>query len=246
MSEPTAYLAVAAMFALRAEASKRSLPKTRTEFAEIITDLYKWKIDEVAIEKIVRQLQVWDLITVVEDRYAGETLRLYGAKTDDALTHVSELGHKQLIGNARTGGADWFSRVFSNQQFWDDLHHDPMPQILSVEITDFAEAEIIPASDRIVTADDNRREVDILQSDIKSLVEEIKTNNEASIELGDEKDLIAGELQAADIIVSQPAFRLARLLSLVLPALRFLADKFASGAIGEMAKRIIAALVGLV
>lgn len=245
MSNPTAYLALATMFALKTAASSGALPSNRAELIELLEVRYNWKITPEAVDKIIRQLRAWDCIVVIEDKYAGEMLRLYGARTDEALERAAQAGHQELIVNAKAGGADWFKRVFTSQNFWDDLHRDPLPEVPSAEPVKSDSDTVAPASDRIVTLADNRREIEILQSDIRGLSEEVSTNNEVSVELGDEKDLIKGELDAAEVIVSQPSFRLARLAALVLPALRFLADKFASGAIGEMAKRIIAAILGL-
>lgn len=244
MSSATAYLAVATMFALRAGAPL-SLPGTRPELIELLENRYGWRVDPPALEKLIRQLDAWGCITIIEDKYAGELLRMYAARTDESLEIVAGFGHQELVTKARSGGVDWFKRVFHNQNFWDDLHRDPVAEAEDVEIERTEIDSLVPASDRVVTLTDNRREIEILHLDIKGLSEEISSNNEASIDLGEEKEIIKGELAAAEVLVSQPSFRLARLTALVLPALRYLAEKFASGAIGELAKRIITALAEL-
>lgn len=235
------------MFALRAASTTQGMPTNREDFGQLVEDRYKWKIDALATEKVIRQLEAWRLISVINDKYAGEMLRLFGAKTDDALSYVSENGHQALVSNGLSGGVEWFKKVFGSTDFWVDLHNDPLASVddesdaTGVNPSD----DLIPASDRIVTRSDNRAEIEVMESDFHGLVEELDSNNEVSIALGDEKDVINGELRTAETLISQPAFRLSKLSSLVLPALRYLAEKFASGAIGEMAKRLIAAIMGL-
>lgn len=137
-------------------------------------------------------------------------------------------------------------KVFNNQDFWSDLYNDPMPESVAEEdSTQKKASDEIPASDRIVLRSDNRPTVELIEADLRGLVDEIETNNEAGAELGEERELVTGELKAAETLLSQPAFRFARLSTLVLPVLRFLVEKFATGAIGEMAKRLIAAIFGL-
>lgn len=247
MSSPTEYLTVAAMYALRAAATSQGMPTTRSDFAQLVQDRYKWKIDDRSIDKIIRQLDAWNLIIIIEDKYAGEMLRLFSAKSDAALNLVAKYGHQDLISKAASGGQEWFLRVFQNQQFWDDLHNDPLPKRGAIQEDGQPEKSLadIPASDRVVTRSDNKIEVELIEADVRSLAEEISHNNEAAVEIGEERELIAGELEAAETLIKQPSFRLSRLAALIIPALRFLAEKFASGAIGEMAKRLIAAILGL-
>ncbi len=244
MSNPTAYIGMAAIFALRKQRRIMGLPDTRAGLSELFESVYKWRADEAVTQRMVLQLEAWKCVTITTDKYAGELFKLYAATADETLERLSDGGHADLVSKARSGGEAWFGRVFENKDFWADLHNDPLPEI-AVDSAEQDPLDLIPASDRIVSRTDNQAEVEILHSDLKNLVDEIDTNNEVSVELGGNKEIIQGELKAADVLVSQPAFRLSRLSSLVLPVLRFLAEKFATGAIGEMAKRIIQALIGL-
>lgn len=247
-NQASAYLALATMMALRNISA--ALPSTRYELSIVLEKrypgIYENRGADEVVDWAVRQLESWDLITIIKDKYAGETLRLYGAKTDEALSDVSALGNQELVTKARVGGVDWFNRVFSNEQFWRDVQDDPPAEIADEETATGPAEEFVPASDRIVSRSDNRVQLEVIQSDMRGLTDEIETNNEISVELGDEKEIIKGELSAADTLLDQPSFRFSRLTSLVLPALQFLADKFAAGAIGEMAKRIISAIIGLI
>jgi hypothetical protein len=244
MITPTAYVTLAAIYALRNVSG--ALPTNRVEFAQVVEDRYKWKIDEQTIDKIVRQLNGWGFIEIIEDKYAGEMLKLFGARSDEALSELHNLGLGQLVSNARSGGVQWFVKIFNNKDFWNDLYHDPLIEpTLTAADTNLESLDAIPASDRVVTRGDNKAAVELIEADVRSLVEELESSNEIGAELGEERDVITGELKTAETLLSQPAFRVSRLYALVLPVLRFLADKFAAGAIGEMAKRLITALFGL-
>lgn len=244
MTTPTHYVTLAAIYALRNVSG--ALPTTREDFSQIVEDRYKWKITPETIDKIVRQLRAWGFATVIEDKYAGEMLRLYRARTNDALEELNDSELKPLIANASTGGVEWFVKVFSNKDFWHDLHNDPLPADTDkTQVEDADENSDVPASDRIVTRSDNRAVVELIEADVRGLNDEISTSNEVGDALGEGRDVIVGELKAAETLLEQPAFRFARLFTLVMPALRFLAEKFAAGAIGEMAKRLINAILGL-
>lgn len=244
MSSPTAYVAIAAVSALRALNSFTDLPSSKRDLLAFLNSTYSQKFEDHQIEKVIRQLQAWDCVTVIDDKYAGQVIQFYRSTLDKSIGRLRELGHEDLLEGAAISRGTLFLKVFENKSFWEDFDNDPISQpLVTEEITDLVSH--VPASDRIVLRSDNQPELDVLHADIGALSNEICTNNEVSVELGDEKDLIQGELKAADTLISQPIFRLSRLTNLILPALRYLAEKFASGAIGEMAKRIIGALIGL-
>lgn len=103
----------------------------------------------------------------------------------------------------------------------------------------------VPASNRIVNRGHNSHEISVIESQLDEISEALRSNNELSDSLGEEKDLIQSEIEASKILVKSPNFRLGRLISLLMPALKFLAEKFASGAVGETAKLLITLLLGL-
>ncbi len=245
MTSATEYFAIAAMLALRS--SNQAMPRTRPDFQSLIELRYGHAFSTDYLDKIIRQLSAWGIISVTDDRYAGETLSLYSAKTPEAFDRVASFGHGDIIAKGTSGGADWFSRVFSNSEFWSDLEADELPEVPANVLSEAGESgsEAVPASDRLVRRNDNRVEIEVLEADIRSIVDELEASNEIGAELGDEKEVISGELKAAETLIAQPAFRLSKLSNLVIPVLQYLAEKFASGAIGELAKRLIAAILGL-
>lgn len=248
MIQAVDYLAVSVALALRAEAASRGLPRNRSDLRSIFVDRYGWALEDPELEKALAKLARWGFVEISFDRYAGESLRFTRLSTDEALHGIKPVELGEFIKSARVQGVSFFKQVFANAHFWEDLAGDAVPELLQTDL--IADGPVnndnsIPASDRVVSISDNRREVELLTSDIKGLVDEISTSNEVGMELGDERDLLKGELIAAETLVSQPVFRLGKLHILVMPVLRFLADKFASGAIGEMAKRIIQLIIDL-
>jgi hypothetical protein len=239
---------MAILLGLRAASASRGLPRNREDLIAEFYGRYDWSIDLIALEKALRSLERKEFLSVTKDKYAGESLRFQNISSDDALLRKLDDQDVELFSKGKLGGVAWFKEVFHNPNFWSDLDGDILMEVASHEENDYPNTSVeldIPASNRIVRLDDNRPTVELLASDLKSLAEEIRENNLASNELGDERTLVNGEILAAEVLVGQPAFRLGRLYSLVIPTLRFLADKFASGAIGEMAKRIIALIIGL-
>jgi hypothetical protein len=249
MNSATEYLAMALLLALRAATGSRGLPRNREGVAKEFSDRYGLNVDQSMILKMLLTLEKAEFLTITDDRYAGESLRFFNISTDDALRRNLPEHWKELFSKGRTGGVPWFDDVLKNDGFWDDLARDPLPEIISIEEEiDSSDIDIvydIPASDRIVRIGDNQSTIDLLSADLRAISEEIRESNEASVELGEEKEIISSEIIAAETLISQPSFRVSRLYGLILPALRFLADKFASGAIGEMAKRIILLLLGM-
>jgi hypothetical protein len=102
-----------------------------------------------------------------------------------------------------------------------------------------------PASDRVVSRTDNQAEIEEISGGLEKLVKEIKEDNELGAALGDDRELLIAEVNASQTLVRSEQFRLAKLASLLVPALRFLADRFSGAAIGELSKRLINLILGL-
>ncbi len=103
----------------------------------------------------------------------------------------------------------------------------------------------IPASDRIVSRNDNQDEYEQIENVIEEIRDLVRTDNEIGSALADGRELISSELEIANEVTKRGKFRVSSLLGWLSPALRFLADKFAGGAIGEAAKRLLDLLIGL-
>ncbi|TRW17692.1 hypothetical protein [Glacieibacterium frigidum] len=101
----------------------------------------------------------------------------------------------------------------------------------------------VPASDRIVSRDDNRGALQDIDDRVSEALEIIRTDNTVADALGEDRDVITGELNASKALISAGKFRFDRLIAVIAPALRYLADKFSGGAIAEVAKRLLALLL---
>jgi hypothetical protein len=100
----------------------------------------------------------------------------------------------------------------------------------------------VPASDRIVSRSDNLEVIEALTDDLEALGEEIQSNNEIGAALGDDREVIGHELAVARDTLDKERFRISSLLAWLLPALRFLAKRFAGTSVDEIAVRLIQAL----
>jgi hypothetical protein len=103
----------------------------------------------------------------------------------------------------------------------------------------------IPASDRIVSRGDNSEAFAKLEANLQTLSEEVQKSNSIEEELGEPKEVVLGEIAASKVMIREGRFRLKRLIALLLPVLSKLADKFASGAIGQLAKQLMDELAKL-
>ena len=98
----------------------------------------------------------------------------------------------------------------------------------------------VPASDRLVTLDDNQREE--IVSQLTELQLEVKQSNEIGNALQDDKDRITSELESGQRLVAVGRLRLNALLALLEAPLRFLAEKFSGSAASELAKKLLVEL----
>lgn len=101
-----------------------------------------------------------------------------------------------------------------------------------------------PQADRILSKIDDASLHQQIENGLREIGQEIGKSNSVAEELGDEKDLIANEIEAAHKLSQADRFRLVRLVALIVPTLRYIADKFGGQAIGELAKRMIQLLLG--
>ncbi|WP_454883929.1 hypothetical protein [Sphingomonas oryzagri] len=100
-----------------------------------------------------------------------------------------------------------------------------------------------PDADRIISRIDDAEALSAIQASLASIAKEVRENNEVAVELGDNKELISAEIEAAEKLTSKDSFRLRPLMGLLLPALRYLSDKFVGQGIGELAKELLHLLI---
>ena len=103
----------------------------------------------------------------------------------------------------------------------------------------------IPASDRVVNRSDNQKLYVSIDSEIDSVIGELDSNNEVGDSLGDSRDTLLAEVKASKELIKPGRFNLGRFAQLILPALKFLSEKFSGAAIGEAAKRLVALIAEL-
>jgi hypothetical protein len=111
--------------------------------------------------------------------------------------------------------------------------------------SDGSDANLAPASDRIVRIDDNQREQ--LSEGLSEISKELRSgSNELGAELGDEGERIAAEMDSGRALITSRSIRLDALVTLLMKPLKFLTEKFAGAALGELAKRLITELLKLI
>ena len=107
------------------------------------------------------------------------------------------------------------------------------------------EYEPAPDSDQILSRIHHPDEHAAVVDGLSELRKEIGKSNSFEAILAGSGDLVEAELSAASRLVSAERFRVSRLKSLILPTLRYLTKKFADQTIGDVAKRLVALLLGL-
>src|SRR5690606_20906012 len=144
---------------------------------------------------LARSLERYGFIQITNDDYAGDYITpLSGWGVSYRLNKIKDADPKSGLLFALDRGSKLLNRAFSNEKFWTDLdseiEHTPDEPANAAE----ADNDEIPASDRVVKRSDNRVEIEVLEADIRSIVEEIDSSNEIGAELGEEKEVISGEL----------------------------------------------------
>ena len=102
-----------------------------------------------------------------------------------------------------------------------------------------------PEADLILSRIDSAREFGAIADGFRELKAEIDKSNSFDNELDGQGDVVQSEIEAATVLVSADRVRIFRLKALILPALRYLAKKFADQSIGDIAKRLIALLIDM-
>lgn len=241
MSSATEYLGVAGLLML----SRRNIeyPEDRAELATMFEATYQWKCDESTTDRLVRQLGAWGAVNINVDKYAGETFRIFDDNLREARALIANSQLGVILRSGEYGGAPWFKKVFDNNEFWMELYEErnadiqANPEPIEFEIKSIDAA--VPAADRIVSRRDNYETIGEIDRSLEEIATALSSDNEVGAEVGDERDVLSLEVEVARTVITKPNFRLSSLMGWLMPALRFLAEKFASGAIGEAAKHLM-------
>jgi hypothetical protein len=182
-------------------------------------------------DEIFQELQAGQAIRSIGDEIAGLYYKYFPVA--GAVVRKRFLEKDKVHLRANDIGARFFPDVFDAYLGKSDSNFE-IPASL-----------IIPAADRIVSRHDNVQTFQEIELEIDALREGIHKDNVVGAEIGDDRELIEAELIAGEAVSKKSRVRLSSLLSLLLPSLRYLSDKFAGAAIGESAKRLIHLLLGL-
>lgn len=208
------------------------------EFKDKIAQATKPPIPDSLIDAVFLMLVRAEFATEIEDDVAGSFTKLHYAPIAQIVAQrISE--KEGFIFRYSEVGPPLLERVAS--KLFEDL-----PETSEQLPTTTDPLEEVPASDRVVTRSDNQTKIVEIETDIAEVRRTLREDNEIGADLGDDREIIDLELEVADEVLKRPRFRLKSLLNWLLPALSFLAEKFAGGAIGEAAKRLVSLLLSLI
>lgn len=118
-------------------------------------------------------------------------------------------------------------------------------ELLEEKGSSIEEYEAAPESDLILSRIHNPKAFLEIAEGLGDLKTEIQRSNSFSNEADNGADLVESEINAAGTLMEADRVRMSRLKSLIVPTLKYLAKKFADQTIGELAKRLIALILGL-
>ena len=109
-----------------------------------------------------------------------------------------------------------------------------------IEAAENVHPRFYETQDDVIAVSDQKERIEEIREALEQIEKELRENNAVSDQLdGDQKDLLVGEVAAAQVLARRDRFRLSRLIALIVPMLRYLTDKFAGSAIAELAKQLI-------
>jgi len=220
---------------------RKKISSMMTEYCKIYLSTFSLNVSDIS-DEIWNDWQRFGILSKEEDEFAGA---YYYLKKDELEKYRDVyLRDNSILERANRFGTGFFKDALRGIVAAESGENGINDGEAPLEIAAENEPTAI-ASDRIVSFSDNQLEIAAIRSEIALVREEIRGNNEAGSELGDAREVIDLELEIADEILSKKSFRLKSLVGWLLPALRYLADKFASGAIGEAAKKLISLLISL-
>ncbi len=187
----------------------------------------------------------WDEVESNSIHYEGGVGH---GKLEWPLGKVERLGAQQHL-LRRLAGDELDSSDFAFQIYhtsYSDLTDDTRELISKVFIPHSAElcrylemtleGRAIPASDRVVTINDNAPEFQKITDGLEALANDIEGNNSLSVE---KKLRFQAEMRAGRIIIQAKQLRIETLKRILTPPLTYLTKKFRDTAVGVAAKEIL-------
>ena len=103
----------------------------------------------------------------------------------------------------------------------------------------------IPAADRIVQLNDNQ--FNDLHEKLSEIISTLDNGSNAiGAELGDSRIRLKSEIEAGSTLINAKSVRLSALFAVLIKPLKFLSEKFAGAAIGELAKKLVSEILKLI
>jgi len=180
--------------------------------------------------------EFWKLDVTAKDNTINSYLN-----TDSISIRVGRLGNSaRLIALSRVADElRWPEAAVTDEE--DEIDAENTSTISAAPPEDW----MIPASDRIVSRTDNLPQIDEIHEAIGTIRRELAQDNHVGDTMGDDREVVDSELQVAEQVVESSRFRVRSLMGWLLPALRYLAEKFTSSAVSEAAKHLWNLLVSL-
>jgi cell division protein ZapA (FtsZ GTPase activity inhibitor) len=129
----------------------------------------------------------------------------------------------------------------------DDFRALLMGSVLLVDfIEDLEDQSNVPASDRIVTLNHNSPDHREAIEAIGRVTEALAADNEYGAEAPEEKEALLGALKSGRLLLSATQVRVSAIRATLLPALQYIADNFAKGAVAALGAAAVAAVLKLI
>ena len=228
MSQPSEYLATAAVLALR-DTKLSDLPGDRAGLGKLLVERYGISIDERGMQLLLDQLASWSMVSKIDDDFAGETLQFKGAKSDTAW----EKAETEVLDKAWEGGRQWLRKVFSNDDFWRQLDGQAP---LSADNQSDDLGGPIPAADRIVTLSHNQYAA--ISPVVDEVVDVVERDNGDPDSPG-LRQIILGQIKAGRELLRAGVFNAHIFYLTMISGLQILVDRYGESALGEVAKKLL-------
>jgi hypothetical protein len=236
---PTAYvIAGLALAIMDMSADEARLLNRRDNFKELFKSIYGFVLSDDVVVEVLDRMKKGGLLDISDDEFAGVYITLQKTSFSSQFKSIGESIPESPMGMALKGKRPWLDSVFNNETFWKELSSFSSADASESENNDF-EVDI-PASDRIVTLLHNSPERIEIEAGMQRLSETLRTNNEIASELGEDRERLSAEFEAANVGIKTERIRAGFISDTVLRILRELGTKLKDKAIDLGVERLVA------
>jgi hypothetical protein len=230
----------------------RRLPRSDKP-AFIGSDVLKTLLSTAAVPPAKEQAT--NLIEYLGDRLRGDPAgsvlhtshqwaAVVGAPTDRGGSYIAknveQLG--LIHANFSLSGFDAGLTMAGWDEYESIKHPRPAPGTPNENLPSADPSSPIPAADRVVTLDHNSAGYQRIEEQLDKLAEVVRGSNEVRRADPDEADQRIAELDAGTRLLKARRVRLAAIATVLVPALLWVAEKFADTIVGNLATQLIEAL----